>query len=296
MAPQLKVPKSLMRGPFTLAEAERAGLQRWHLGGARWRRLGPRTYVASCTSETPLLLLQAASRRMPQAGAFSGLTAAWLHGLDVAPCDPIELTVPKSEGIATRAGMTVRRACLAGDEVEIRQGLRVTAVARTLRDLCSRLSLTEAVVVCDMALHARLLSVERLREEALKSAGARGIATLRCALQHVEPAAESPMETRLRMVLVLARLPRPAAQFEIRDRWLRFVARVDLFYPDQRLGIEYDGATHCDTLAQDNRRQNRILEAGVRLLRFTAGDIYDSPEVVVGQVRAALSHRVNSPA
>ena len=97
---------------------------------------------------------------MPRAGAFSGLTAAWLHGLDVTPCDPIELTVPKSEGIASRAGMTVRRAYLENDEVETRQGLRVTRIARTLRDVCSRLSLTEAVVVCDMALHADLLTVE----------------------------------------------------------------------------------------------------------------------------------------
>lgn len=96
------------------------------------------------------------------------------------------------------------------------------------------------------------------------------------------------------MVLVLARLPRPTAQFEIRDRWLRFVARLDLYYPEQKLGIEYDGATHRDTLAEDNRRQNRILEAGVRLLRFTAADIYESPEVVVGQVKAALSTRVNA--
>jgi len=40
--------------------------------------------------------------------------------------------------------------------------------------------------------------------------------------------------------------------------------------------------------AADNRRQNQLLAAGYRLLRFTAGDVFDRPEAVVDQVRAAL--------
>jgi very-short-patch-repair endonuclease len=75
----------------------------------------------------------------------------------------------------------------------------------------------------------------------------------------------------------------------VRDRLLRFVGRLDLYYQAQRLGLEYDGATHRETLAEDNRRQNRLLEAGVRLLRFTAGDIFNAPDLVVSQVRTALA-------
>jgi very-short-patch-repair endonuclease len=41
-------------------------------------------------------------------------------------------------------------------------------------------------------------------------------------------------------------------------------------------------------LIEDNRRQNLLINAGFRLLRFTATDIYQHPEVVVAQVRAAL--------
>ena len=95
------------------------------------------------------------------------------------------------------------------------------------------------------------------------------------------------MESRLRMLLVLARLPRPEAQVSIRDGH-RFLGRVDLYYSEQRLGLEYDGGTHRDNLVDDNRRQNRLLQAGIRLLRFTAADIYSTPDLVVGQVRAAL--------
>ena len=91
----------------------------------------------------------------------------------------------------------------------------------------------------------------------------------------------------MRMVVVLGRLPRPEAQVPIYDG-REFVARPDLYYREHRLGLEYDGATHNGTLPEDNRRQNRLLEIGVRLLRFTAGDIYNKPDLVVRQVRAAL--------
>jgi very-short-patch-repair endonuclease len=67
-----------------------------------------------------------------------------------------------------------------------------------------------------------------------------------------------------------------------------FVGRPDLYYLDRRLALEYDGATHRDSLPADNRRQNRILEAGYRLLRFTAADIFNTPASVVALVRRAL--------
>ena len=168
------------------------------------------------------------------------------------------------------------------------RGLPVTSPLRTLRDLCVRLSLTEAVVVADMALHARLISTANLSVSADESAGSQGVPKLRKVIEHVEPAAESPMETRLRMLLVLAGLPRPEVQVAIHDPLRRFLGRLDLYYPEQRLGLEYDGATHRETLAEDNRRQNRLVDAGVRLLRFTATDIYNTPDVVVGLVRKAL--------
>ena len=102
------------------------------------------------------------------------------------------------------------------------------------------------------------------------------------------------METRLRLLLVLAGLPRPEAQVPLHDDSGRFLGRPDLYYPAHRLGLEYDGSTHRDSLIQDNRRQNRLLNAGIRLLRFTATDLHRTPDSVVEQVRAAL-HSVDLP-
>lgn len=273
-----RIPKTLRRGPFTLADARRHGLDRWHLQGAAWRRVGPGTYQAATLEYTPESTILAASRRLPPEAAFSGLTAAWVHGLDVDGCNPVEITVAAPTTVSSRAGMLVRRRALRKGDVVIIRGQRVTSAQRTLRDLCARLPLTEAVALCDMALHRRLVKVSALN----------GTAALQKVARHVEPKAESPMESRLRMLLVLAGLPRPEAQVEIRDEFDRFLGRPDLYYRKARLAIEYDGGVHRDQLADDNRRQNRLVDSGVRILRFTAGDIYGSPDLVVSMVRKAL--------
>ena len=235
-----------------------------------------------------MLRLQAATCRLPASSAFSGLTAAWLHGLDVKACDPIEVTIPKGVGVSTRSGMKVSRARLGPDEVACVRGLLATGVLRTLEDLGRRLSLTEATVIVDMALHAGLVEISAFLNWVHTRQGGRGLINLRQVALHAEPKAESAMETRLRMLLVLAGLPRPEAQVPVHDRSGRFVGRPDLFYPELRIGLEYDGGLHRESLVADNRRQNRLLEAGIHLLRFTAGDVLSHPDQVVAQVRTML--------
>jgi very-short-patch-repair endonuclease len=275
------LPQALTAGPFTLADAREAGLERWHLRSEKWRRLARGMYVWSGVAETPLTRLQAASMRLPNVAAFSGLTAAWLHGLDVDPCDPIEVTLPRDAGISGRAGMRVRRSPLRSNDVVRLRGLRATSIVRTLVEVCARLSLTEAVVMVDGALHKHRVTAGQLTSSENTM--------MKRILRFAEPAAESPMESRLRMVLVLAGLPRPQAQVSIYDSNGRFAGRPDLYYEEARLGIEYDGAVHRESLAQDNRRQNNLLNAGVRLLRFTGADVLHNPGFVVHQVRSMLS-------
>ena len=231
--------------------------------------------------------LEAAWRRLPAGAAFSGLTAAWLNGLDVEPCSPIEATVPPRAGVSGRAGVALRRSELNGDVVN-RRGVCATSMSRTIADVCGTRHVVEAVVLADAALHKRLIRLSDLRSWATSNPRRHGIRNLRRLLDLVEPAAESPMESRLRMTLVLGGLPRPRAQVSIHDESGRFAGRIDLFYEQERLGIEYDGAIHRDSLAQDNRRQNSLIAAGVTLLRFTAADVLGNPGAVVNQVRSFL--------
>ena len=150
----------------------------------------------------------------------------------------------------------------------------VTSMARTLRDLSRRLPLVEAVVIADMALHQGLADV--------------GMVGGRVA-RYAEPKSESQMESRLRMQLVLAGLPRPQAQVPLCDSEGRFLGRADLYYPTHRLVIEYDGGTHRERMVADNRRQNGLVKAGFLVLRFSAPDVLGAPESVVAQVRGVLA-------
>jgi very-short-patch-repair endonuclease len=141
-------------------------------------------------------------------------------------------------------------------------------------------SAVEALVAIDMALHLGLTDAESLGR-------ARG-RRLRTLAAMAAPA-ESPMETRLRWLLLEAGLPRPEVQTNLHNSDGRFVGRADLYYPGARLVIEYDGGNHRDRLVEDNRRQNLMVNAGFRLLRFTAADIRNRPDVVAAQVRSQLA-------
>jgi len=136
-------------------------------------------------------------------------------------------------------------------------------VARTFRDLKRRLPELDLLILADQALKLGLGKCHDLAEKA-----------------------DSPMETRLRYLLIKAGLPAPQVQVDLLDK--RY--RADLYYPSAKLVIEFDGGNHRERMTEDLRRQNAILSAGYQLLRFTAADIYQRPDAVVAQV-ARLLHR-----
>ena len=256
-----RVPVELTRGPFDLEEARRYGLTRYHLRAASWRSLGGGFYAVREISDL-------------------------LHGLDLAPCNPIEVTLPLASLHRGLASISIKHS--AEIEMSIAKGLPVTPRVRTVADLGRHLPLVEAVVAIDMALHSRLVTAEQLRRWVETHVGYRGISRLRQAMGLAEPSVQSPMETRLRLLLILAGLPRPQVQVPLHDDRGRFIGRPDLYYPTQCLALEYDGSGHRETMTADHRRQNRLINAGYRLLRFTAADVLSTPDSVVRLVRQAL--------
>ena len=283
-----RIPPELMKAPFSLREARRAGLTESSLQGKSWRRLGVELYCWEGLRQDPWLHLSALVRMLPPEAVFAGTTAAWMMGLDFVPNDPVEIIVSVGSGLRSRSGLAVRRAELPASDVSTIRGLPATAVHRTLCDLCLRLPAVNALIAIDMAVHVGLTDANAIRLYSDGRQGRAGVFRLR-SLAEIAADAESPMETRLRWLLIQAGLPYPEVQTKLRDREQRFLGRADLYYPGARLILEYDGANHRDRLVEDNRRQNLLINAGFRLLRFTATDIYQHPDVVVAQVRAALS-------
>ncbi|HET7420333.1 MAG TPA: DUF559 domain-containing protein [Candidatus Dormibacteraeota bacterium] len=209
-----------------------------------------------------MLQLMARRETLPRDALFAGRSAGWLHGMDMAACNPIEINMPRASQTSHLAGVRLFRSDVSrGETCEVR-GLPATSRVRTVADLGRRLPLVEAVVVLDMALHRRLVEIEDLRLWTHQHPRYWGVAGLRRACAFAERKAESPMETRLRMLLLLNGLPKPDVQPELQDETGLSIARADLYYASHRLVIEYDGATHQTSVAADNRRQNRLLEAG----------------------------------
>jgi hypothetical protein len=130
------------------------GNRRWSLQATLQRGLGcsslPRVALRPVIPE-----LIAVSRRLPEA-VFSGSTAGWLHGLDLPPVDPVQVTVPDAH-TSNRAGVHLRRARLAPVEIVRLRGLPVTSALRTAVDLGSNRVLVDAVIALDMALHRRIV-------------------------------------------------------------------------------------------------------------------------------------------
>lgn len=110
-------------------------------------------------------------------------------------------------------------------------------------------------------------------------------------LDLVDGGAESPPETRTRLLIVRDGLPRPETQIRVRDGSGRVVARSDLGWECWRILVEYDGDHHWLDERQRSRDIDRAadLEAlGWAVIRVSAELLRDRPDVVLERVRAKL--------
>ena len=275
------VPDQLRLRPFSLAEARSAGLTLSALKGKSWRRVGPRLYRWSGLREDPWTILAAWQRSLPKEAMFACSTAAWLLRLSLKPLDPVEVAWPKRFGMGPRSGARIYRFDVAPEEATTVRGLRATALQRTLIDLCTHRSELEALIAMDAARRLNLRWTANVRARP-------GAARLR-RLSELSAPAESPMETRLRWLLISAGLPNPQVQVKLHDDDGEFIGRADMFYPGPRVAIEFDGGNHRERLVTDDRRQNRLVQSRYRVLRYTSSDLQSRPELVVAQVRGSLS-------
>ena len=97
------------------------------------------------------------------------------------------------------------------------------------------------------------------------------------------------METLARLLFVRAGLPEPQLNADILDRRDHWLACVDLYWPESRLVVEYEGDLHRTDRARwqaEIRRRRRIEAAGYHVVQVTADDL--------GVGAAACLHLVGS--
>jgi very-short-patch-repair endonuclease len=212
-----------------------------------------------------------------------GLSAAAVHGSKwIDPHLPAELFRRNGK---PAEGILIHRDELLADEFHMVRGISVTTPARTAFDLGGRGHRTEAIIRLDALAIATGLTVSDVQPLIERHRGVRGLVQLRDALVQMDSGSESPQETRTRLVLIDAGLPRPQTQIEVGE-W-----RIDMGYEEFMVGVEYDGEQHWTDpkqRAKDIDRHAELLSHGWVIIRVSADMLRYRKHVIVARVCAAL--------
>ncbi|HVU60904.1 MAG TPA: DUF559 domain-containing protein [Mycobacteriales bacterium] len=223
--------------------------------------------------------------------ALSHESAAAWYGVDLAkPVDRLHVVAPRNRGRRAddAPGVRIHRADLAGSDVRVVRGVRVTAPERTVADVARVAPLAEAVAVADGFLRRRLTTQSRLLEYVAPPGRPQAVRVAKLA----DPRAASVFESITRVCLVEAGIHTPISQFTVVDRSGGWIGRVDFAWPEFRLVLECDGFEHHssrEAFNRDRRRWNALWRAGWRVAVVTWHDVVADPAYVVDLVAAHLA-------
>lgn len=275
---------------FRSADAAALGVTRRQLQSKRFVHLGKDVHVLSSVALDFFARCRAATLMLPSDAAFSHYTAARFYNAPVP--DECLLHVNSRCTVEPRIrGIVTHRVQELG-EVRLMNGVRVMTPARTFVDLASRLDLPGLVAAGDVLVGRCEGSFDELTQEIRRAGRRRGVRLAREAVLYLDPRSLSPMESRLRLLMMQAGFGRPESNWELYDEDGHLLAWVDLAYPRIKVGAEYEGSQHLLDRKQWNKdihRYEMLANLGWIIVRVTAEDLYRRPEQVVARLREAIA-------
>lgn len=200
--------------PFIASEAIAAGvLTRSQL---RWNyeRIHQDVYIPAGTTMTGIMRTYAVWLWTRRRACISGVTAACLYtGDEIPDTRPIELITAARR---PPEGVVLHAETLGADEVHTQFDMTVTTPARTALDLARRLPRDEAVAWLDKLDAAAYLRQRELDDLLSRYRGTRGMASGSESLALRDRNARSERETKLRLMLGGAGIPRPETGIVLR--------------------------------------------------------------------------------
>ncbi len=250
----------LLRGVYSIAPPPFARRQRW---------------LAALLASGPGSLL-------------SHFQGAALLGIAAEPTGPTHVTVPPGSGRRSgqRGGIVVHRSAVAPRDTAGRDGIPCTSAARTIVDLAALLGPAELEPLLIAADSLRILNRRRLLELVEESSGRRGIRTARALLAADRVRVRSSLEIDLLQIIRTAGLPEPIVNGRVAG------IEVDFHWPSARLVAEADGWRFHggrERANADRDRDQRLLVAGWRVLRFTRDQIAAQPQECARRLAAAAT-------
>lgn len=273
--------------PFTSAEAAQQGITRAALRSDAFRTLLHGIHIASSVAVTPELLAAAPLATAAPGAWVSHASAARIIGvpLPALPGEHVSVADPRER--PSRRGVTPHVAP-EDSRTRVHRGARISAPEQVFVELGEQLTLVDHVVVGDWLVRHKWISLKELRAFAATSS-LRGASAARAAAAFVRERVDSPMETRLRMLFVLAGFPEPEVNltFDLGDGRRRY----DLCWPGVKVIVEYDGRHHIerqDQWAEDLLRAEDIEDDGWRRRTFIARDVYNTPHLTLERMEGLL--------
>ena len=202
----------------------------------------------------------------------------------------IEVTVPRT--VKTKAGITIHSTrVLDPDDRTLIDGIPVTSLARTIVDLAEVLDDAGLMRAISQAELLHLFDLAAVEATMARLPGRRGRHRIRRVLAAYRPEPTFTRSDGERRLLALCRdhdLPTPQA-----NTWLG-EQEVDLFWPDARLAVEFDGReVHGTTRAfhEDRRRDRALAARGIQVARVTARDL-DDTTALAAELKAIRADRL----
>jgi hypothetical protein len=287
-------------GVLALGQALAAGLSwddvRTRVRRGEWRRLLRGAYLVDAELyEMPpaRARIRAAALTVPD-GVLCGRSAAVVLDLG-GGADPdghaVEVSVPSGRPVCAQRGLVVRQVGVPAEHITVVDGMRVTSPLWTVGDLVLWLGRMEAVGVLDAALHDGHLRPDDLAGLEPLLAHRPGAVAARRRLEECDGRAESPLETRVRLICADGGVPPDSLQHPVLDCWGDPLGYGDLAWTYARLIAEADGHAAHDRLPaayRDRHRANDFRAAGWTIVRFTWADT-QHPAYIVSVVRRALA-------
>lgn len=276
---------------FLGAEALGDGLQRSEL--RRWYRPMFRgVYIPKNATPTLQDRVIGAWLTTGRAGIVTGVAASACHGADwVDDDEPIEILIAERR---KQTGLLVRMDRVADDEVTTIDGLPVATPARAAFDLGRYQRRAAAIGRLDALMRAAPFATAEVDALLDRYGPVRGVRQLRQLLPLIDPGAESPKESWLRLLLIDDGFPIPGTQLPVVDESGHPFAFVDLGWRELRLAVEYDGDHHRTSrtaYVKDMRRLEKIRRCGWEVIRVINED---RPASILVRVREAYKRRAET--
>jgi hypothetical protein len=277
-----------MGEPFIGSEALASGRLSPYALRSRFVRLFPDVYLPPDAQVTAVTRAKAAYLWSRREGVIAGQSAAALHSAkwvdDRKPAELLWHNRRPANGIHTWSDD------YADDEIQTIGGLRVTTPARTALDIACRYPLGKAVAAVDALARATQLKVADVELLADRYKGRRGIRGARSAIALVDPGAESPKETWLRLLVIRYGFPPPETQIPVYNVYGVLVAVLDMGWRDRKLALDYEGDHHRipQRFNKDIRRHDEVTDLGWTDIRVTS---LDTEAVIIGRLTVEWNRR-----